>query len=579
VVSYHWNFVKNSSTEEGRLLAQTQSLPTFSEEVRKVYAQVGDMFSSKNDKWNAAWAYHLASFGTTSNDGISRYSTLSAKAFKGVISNEKNDPKKRAFAAIILPSILWFTSLPLKLGGSPMAKDQRKLYSLACSLLEKVLPSREPDKFNFLFRGLTVYFSNHQVTVSEGLYSIYLKAEEFEKAIRIAEPYLSRLYFDEKGWYYVSKFHICPEKAEVYLHEASENFLKDTFENYEKFGKSFGKTSWIITNKSLWGNYFRGMELIVKALKNQNEHIKSLREATVFFKQSVRHHLHPPSQFYTLLCETIANFLENKNDEEFRKAEKQLTTLLGEFCREDERMTHEIIKSINRGFEACRTSPDSMSIENINLKHAIELIDQISEWPLKGLLASSKQIIAEKARFLLTDNLRMLVNAVQEFESILTQDTIEEETLQSFLTKHPFLFGLEYSEMIPKHKLGSEYIMDFALRTYNATYHLVELERSNLKVYTTRGTPSTYLTQGEQQVQNWLRWIEENKEYARRKLENIASPKGFVIIGRDKSLSEDERKKLKMKNSLYGGKIEILTYDDLLKKARTILNGLKKLGQ
>ena len=66
---------------------------------------------------------------------------------------------------------------------------------------------------------------------------------------------------------------------------------------------------------------------------------------------------------------------------------------------------------------------------------------------------------------------------------------------------------------------------------------------------------------------------------AKQKLENIVSPKGFVIIGSDKTLSEVERKKLKMRNSLYYGRIEILTYDDLLTKARTILNGLNKLGR
>lgn len=579
MISYGYSFVKNNSTEEGRLLEQAQSFSYFSEEAQDIYARVGDMFSAKNDKWNAAWAYYLASSATLPNDRATQYSTLSAKAFEEVINNEKIDPKKRAFAAIIIQSILGFASASMKLGDSPLERDPRKLYSSAGSILEKVLPSKEPEKFEFLFRELTVHFSNHRVTLHEGLYSIYLRADEFKKAIDTAEPYLGRLYFDEKGWYYVSKSHICPEKAEVYLHEASENFLKDTYDNFEKVGKSFGKTRWMFTNESLWGNYFRGIELIVKALKKKNKHIKTLREALVFFRKSAGRHMHPPSQFYALLCETIANFLENQNVEEFEKAERQLTTLLGEYCKEDERMTHEIIKSINQGFKACIISPDSVSIENRNLKHAIELIDQISEWPLRGLLASSKKIIAEKARFLLTDNLSALENAVQEFEAFLTQGIIREEVLQKFLKEHPFLFGLEYMETKQKHRLGSEYVMDFALCTYHDMYHLVELERSDLKIYTKGGTPSSYLTHGEQQVQDWFIWIEENKAYAEQKLENITSPKGFVIIGRDSTLSENERKKLKMKNLLYGGKIEILTYDNLLKKARTILSSLKSLGR
>ena len=76
---------------------------------------------------------------------------------------------------------------------------------------------------------------------------------------------------------------------------------------------------------------------------------------------------------------------------------------------------------------------------------------------------------------------------------------------------------------------------------------------------------------------DWLLWIDENNAYVKQKLDNLVSPKGFVIIGRDKLLTEKERKKLKMRNSLHFGKIEILTYDDVLKKAKSILKSLKKL--
>lgn len=98
---------------------------------------------------------------------------------------------------------------------------------------------------------------------------------------------------------------------------------------------------------------------------------------------------------------------------------------------------------------------------------------------------------------------------------------------------------------------------------------------SNLSLFSKKGDPSHYLIHAEQQVIDWFNWIEKNNPYARQKLPNISNPKAFVVIGRTSSLDEMQRIKLQSRNSLFNSKINIMTYDDLLEKAKRLLGLLQ----
>jgi len=164
--------------------------------------------------------------------------------------------------------------------------------------------------------------------------------------------------------------------------------------------------------------------------------------------------------------------------------------------------------------------------------------------------------------------------SIKELEGLLSEENRNEGKLQDCFTRNPILFGLEYKRIIPKHKLGSEYEMDYALQHYSGLVDLLELEPSNLPVFNSKGDPSNYLVHAEQQVLNWLLWIERHQSYAREKLPGIIRPRGFVIIGRSKNLDLSAKRKLCHRNTMYRGIIEILTYDDVLERAKTILNVL-----
>ncbi|MDX2279198.1 MAG: DUF4263 domain-containing protein [Saprospiraceae bacterium] len=168
-----------------------------------------------------------------------------------------------------------------------------------------------------------------------------------------------------------------------------------------------------------------------------------------------------------------------------------------------------------------------------------------------------------------TEFIKSLKASIAKFENLLKSTFRNENLLQKFLTENPIFFGTEYKEIKVKPKLGGEYEMDYALVKFDGTYDLIEIESSNLEVFTKSGQPRNELIHAEQQVLDWIDWVEKNNPYAQNNLKNIVSPKGYVIIGRNINFGEEETRKLQRRNKSIIG-LSILTYDDLLNKAKTL---------
>ena len=177
---------------------------------------------------------------------------------------------------------------------------------------------------------------------------------------------------------------------------------------------------------------------------------------------------------------------------------------------------------------------------------------------------------------------RILANltvAISELEGFLGSQTRNEAELQKCLTDNPILFGTDFVRIIPKHKLGSEFEMDYALERTSGHVDLVEIEASNLKLYTRSGNPTSHLVHAEQQVLDWLVWLERNSAYAREHLPGMMSPIGFVVIGRRGDLDSKLATKLQKRNAIFRGRLHVLTYDDLLDQAKNLLSPLEGLKE
>ena len=165
-----------------------------------------------------------------------------------------------------------------------------------------------------------------------------------------------------------------------------------------------------------------------------------------------------------------------------------------------------------------------------------------------------------------------------ELARLLDVPDVKEASLQSCLTRHPLLFGSEYAEIHPKHRLGNQYEMDYALIRHSGLVDLVEIERSSDPLYGKKGDPSSKLVHAEQQVFDWLTWIAQNPRYAADRLAGIDRPVGYVVIGRDGSLDDSDRAKLMWRNHIFRGTLEILTFDDVLRRGQNFFRTLTNQG-
>lgn len=172
-----------------------------------------------------------------------------------------------------------------------------------------------------------------------------------------------------------------------------------------------------------------------------------------------------------------------------------------------------------------------------------------------------------------------LKNGIDELERILTVDKRNENDLQRCISKYAVLFGTEYIKVIPKFKFGSEYETDYVLQKNDGLYEVVELEASTHKLFTKSGNPSSYLIHAEQQVFDWFDWLERNNPYVRENLNDLYSPTAFIVIGRTKDLSEADIRRLRRRNIILKNHVKILTYDDLLKRAKALLGLLTNESQ
>jgi hypothetical protein len=110
------------------------------------------------------------------------------------------------------------------------------------------------------------------------------------------------------------------------------------------------------------------------------------------------------------------------------------------------------------------------------------------------------------------------------------------------------------------------YVPDFAAGVQGMsirrwTWTLVEIEPSDVQLFTGRGDPSAKLTHAVRQISDWRNWITENSAYARSILPDITPTcQGLIVIGRRKEITPQVANQLRAYQACLSA-IQIHTYD------------------
>lgn len=186
----------------------------------------------------------------------------------------------------------------------------------------------------------------------------------------------------------------------------------------------------------------------------------------------------------------------------------------------------------------------------------------------------SNEIQMDFLNILRDSSLMINYSVIHAFENLIGESGQREEIYQKYLSENPILIDPLAKEIIPKQKLGDDYITDFVVRKLNNEHLLVEIEKPSDNIFSKSNDFTSKFTHALGQVIDFQEWVESNIAYAGSKMPGISSPIGILIIGRDRSLNPVQKAKLKRFNTTINGRVKVFTYDDILKNANILYQNI-----
>lgn len=159
--------------------------------------------------------------------------------------------------------------------------------------------------------------------------------------------------------------------------------------------------------------------------------------------------------------------------------------------------------------------------------------------------------------------------------------TIESQ-VQEFLevSAHQFLVAPHSLNILPRKPLGgNRFIPDFTVQRADGDYHFIEIESPNSVIYQAKGEePTSAFTHAIQQVEDWLRYVDENILTVRNEdcLPAIRKPSGEVVIGRDQQLGITAKTRFLFKRG-ESGRLSLKTWDMVIAEGRAYANSLRRM--
>lgn len=178
---------------------------------------------------------------------------------------------------------------------------------------------------------------------------------------------------------------------------------------------------------------------------------------------------------------------------------------------------------------------------------------------------------------------------IAAYEAVL-EAASDERPLQRHLAVNPMLLvqhlgGGHGRWVLSQKRLGSEYVTDFVISERSSSgfeWQFVELQSPKAKLFVpSTGRMGPQLDEGLRQIQDWRRWLDNNRDYARRPrsrdglglVDASGSDPGLLVIGRATDLSDEDVQRRRQLDQQYNTRIH--TYDWLVRNAQSRLAELK----
>ena len=200
-----------------------------------------------------------------------------------------------------------------------------------------------------------------------------------------------------------------------------------------------------------------------------------------------------------------------------------------------------------------------------------------SEWATRRLIRNLNNSEFVRGR---RDNPTTLLKVINDAFRKLLDSAEREEDLQRFLHENPILIYPEHLSVLPKHKLGKEFVTDFVFINsghMGKEHVFVEIERPSKLIFTKADVFSSDFTQALDQLTNWDIWIRENLAYIKNDFPELGEAVLHLVYGRSAELSRERRRKIRSHFTRLG--IRFSTFDDLADKLATVLSRIENISE
>lgn len=162
-----------------------------------------------------------------------------------------------------------------------------------------------------------------------------------------------------------------------------------------------------------------------------------------------------------------------------------------------------------------------------------------------------------------------------ELSYLVSNNSVKERQIHNFIFDNPNTFDIYGSQIMSEVWLGNKYRIDLVIQYKLDEKNLlfIELERANLNIFTKKGELRSSVNHAINQVEDWLRWWDENPNDRPKAFDSFVKPQGLVVIGRNINFNEADKTRLISLNS--NRHVKVITYDDLLDKIESLIENLE----
>lgn len=213
-------------------------------------------------------------------------------------------------------------------------------------------------------------------------------------------------------------------------------------------------------------------------------------------------------------------------------------------------------------------------IQNTDLEFVTKILQSFKSAEAKELLSKVKQEDLDSLYFSVKHI--KIKKSLVELEALI-KDKVNEQGFQNWISDNAWVFGTEYIRKLETRKIGIHSEADFIVQSLDGYTDLVELKKSEFTLFEKDEShncyyPSKELSKVIGQAIHYIKVMEDHHSILKEEDDmDVLKPRVKIVIGRSSTLGVEEKKALRLLNATLHG-IEILTYDEVVSRARKIIS-------